>query len=100
MALSSPFQPAYGSGQVVAPGSSSATVTVDKGARQVCLTNLGANVCYVRVFSSADGALAAATTDYPVPPGAQVLVSKGDADRLSHISALGTTLHVMHGEGQ
>jgi hypothetical protein len=95
-----PFQPAYGSGQVLASSAASATVDISKNARQICATNIGANVCYVRVFAIENGAQPATTSDYPVPPGAQVLVSKGEQDKLSHISPLGTTLHVMHGEGQ
>lgn len=92
-----PFNPAYTSGQVVTPAAGAASINVNAVSKQVCLTNLGANVCYVRC---SDVAISATTADYPVPPGMQVLITKQDGHNiLSHISAAGTTLHVMTGEG-
>lgn len=98
MTARQPVQPAYGSGQTLTPAAAAATVTIAKGNKQLILTNLGANVCHVRVGNTS---IANATTaDYPVPAGAQVVISKSDEDdKLSHISASGTTLHVMNGEG-
>lgn len=97
MTIKAPIQPAYGTGTVLSPGAASAEATIGTGNKQVILTNLGANVCYVRV---GQGTLAATTADYPVPAGAQVIISKADDDnKLAHISAAGTTLHVMKGEG-
>jgi hypothetical protein len=97
MTIKAPVQPAYGSGQVLSPGAASATATLQKGSKQLILTNQGANVCYVRV---GQGVAAASTADYPVPAGAQVVITKAmDDNQLSHISPLGTTLHVMNGEG-
>lgn len=97
MTIKAPVQPTYGRGQIVTPGAVSAQINIDAQAKQVVLTNLGANVCYVRVGS---GSQAATTADYPVPAGAQMVISKGDGDStLAHISAAGTTLHVIPGEG-
>jgi hypothetical protein len=98
MSAIQPFNPAYLSGQVVTPAAGAASITINKEAKQVCLTNLGANVCYVRL---SDVAISATTADYPVPPnGTQVVITKADGHSiLSHISAAGTTLHVMTGEG-
>lgn len=97
MTIKAPVQPGYGSGQVLGPGVASATATLKTGSKQLILTNQGANVCYVRVGQSA---AAASTADYPVPAGAQVVITKAmDDNQLSHISPLGTTLHVMNGEG-
>ena len=97
MSALQPFSPAYTSGQVVTPAAAAASITINKAAKQVCLTNLGANVCYVRI---SDVAISATTADYPVPPGMQLVITKADGQTvLSHISAAGTTLHVMTGEG-
>lgn len=97
MTIRAPVQPAYGTGQVVTPAAGAASISLNSQAKQIILTNLGANVCYVRVGS---GTVTATTADYPVPSGAQLVISKGDGDNvLSHISAAGTTLHVMTGEG-
>jgi hypothetical protein len=97
--IRAPFQPRYGAGQVVAPAAASANITIDanKYNKNVCLTNLGAAVCYVRVGK---GAQVATVADYPVPPNAQVVISKDqDDDSLAHISATGTSLQVLPGDG-
>ena len=44
-----PFAPAYTQGQVVAPAAAAASISINPNAKNVCLTNLGANVCYVRI---------------------------------------------------
>ncbi len=92
-----PFNPAYGSGQVVTPAAAAAAVTnLNSDDSQVVVTNLGSNVCYVRVAAAGN----ASTADYPLPSGAQVALTKGVGQtRLSHISASGTTLHIMTGNG-
>ena len=97
MTIKAPIQPGYTTGQIVNPASSAAPLTLIAGSKQLIITNLGANLCYVRVGS---GTITATNNDYPVPAGAQVVISKAqDDDKLSHISPLGTTLHVMNGEG-
>ena len=45
---SAPFSPGYNRGVIVSPGAASATATVTGATQTVCLTNLGANVCYIR----------------------------------------------------
>lgn len=95
--VKAPFQPTYGKGQVVTPAAGSANITIGKGNKNLALTNLGAAVCYVRVGT---GAQTATTADYPIPPGGQVVIRKAeDDDSLAHISATGTTLSVIPGEG-
>lgn len=97
MTIKAPIQPAYTTGQTLSPGAASAVATITRGNKQQILTNLGANVCYVRIGV---GAIVATAADYPVPAGAQVVVTRSEADTaLAHISPLGTTLHVMNGEG-
>lgn len=97
MSITAPIRPAYTKGQTVTPAAAAASVNIDAASKQVCLTNLGLNVCYVRV--SPDGT-AATTADMPVLPGSQIVISKGqEDDALSYISAGGTTLHIITGEG-
>ena len=98
MTIKAPVQPGYGTGQTPTPGAAAATITLTSGSKQLVLTNLGANPAYVRVGGADIGN--ATVADYPVPAGAQVVITKSAADnKLSHISPLGTTLHVMNGEG-
>lgn len=97
MTIKAPFNPSYTSGQIVAPAAAAASVSINAEAKSVCLSNLGGFVCYVRVSNAA---VSATTADYPVMPGVQVVISKGDGENvLSHISAAGTSLHIMTGEG-
>jgi len=96
--MQAPFCPKYNSGQTVTPSSSSAVITIDYTSKQVCLTNTGAAICYVRI--STETGIAATTADYPVPAGSQVTVTKNEGQAtLAYISAAGTTLHVICGEG-
>jgi hypothetical protein len=91
--------PAYGTGQIVAPGAASAVATLIKGSNQVVLTNLGAGVCHVRIGNAADAPVAT-TNDFPVPAGQQVTLTRGqNQDALAHICVAGTSLHIMNGEG-
>jgi hypothetical protein len=93
-----PVSPSYTRGQTVNPAAASANVALSSSSKQLILTNLGANVCYVRL--SDDAAAVATTADYPVPSGAQLVISKDERHtRLAHISAAGTTLHFIPGEG-
>lgn len=96
MSVEQPVGPQYGSGQVLSPAAASANVTVP-ATKQLILTNLGVNVCYVRCGATSQ---TATTADYPCPPGLQVTITKGELQvNMAHISAGGTTLHVMGGEG-
>jgi hypothetical protein len=92
-----PFNPAYGSGQVVAPAAAAAAVAnLNKGDQSVVVTNIGANICYVRIADAGD----ATTADYALPSGAQVCLTKApEQQRLSYISAAGTSLHIITGNG-
>lgn len=99
--IKQPFFPAYGTNQVVSPAAGSATITINKDNRQVRIVNTGANIAYVQTFSSQDQAGTTATTaDFAVPAGAMCTISKDtDHDQLAHISASGTTLNIMTGDG-
>lgn len=94
----SPFSPSYGNGTIVSPGAASANAAIPVKSQTLCLTNLGANVCYIRL--SEDASATATTADYPLPGGAQVTITKPyDYNRIAHISASGTSLHILPGEG-
>lgn len=98
MSSQSTFCPHYGSGQVVTPAVAAATISIDPTDKSVLLTNSGAAICYVKI--SNDSTAAATTADCPILSGQQITISKGEPSGfLSHISAAGTTLHVMTGEG-
>lgn len=101
--ITQPFAPKYGSTQTLTPGAASAQVTIDrdKQSRQVCIWNSGANVAFVRIGSSLNGALTASATDHFIPPSAipTIITKDPQHDMLAHISATGTTLLVNLGEG-
>ena len=97
-----PFRPHWGTGQTLNATSASAVASLNSNNKSVRVTNTGStNVAYVRVFSSKDGAsLAADTTQLLVLPNTTVIIGKSeDQDSLSYISASGTTLNIMTGEG-
>jgi hypothetical protein len=95
-----PFSPQYGSNQVVTAGASSAAKSINKDSKQVRVVNTGANKGYFRIYDSSNGAQAATIADCPVVAGTAVTVTKGgNQDTIAYISASGTTLEVMTGEG-
>lgn len=94
----SPFAPSYGNGTVVSAGAVSANAAISIKSQTLCLTNLGSGVCYIRL--SEDASDTASTADYPLPGGAQVSITKPyDYNRIAYISADGTDLHILPGEG-
>ena len=97
MSIFAPFNPAYTSGQTKTSAALAASFSVAAGTNQVCITNTGSYIAYVRIGV---GSFAATTEDYPVPSGAQVVLTKAQDDTVvSHISASGTTLHFICGNG-
>lgn len=101
MSARQPFMPAYGSGQTLAPAAASAAVAINAQNKQVRVVNTGAAIAFVRTYSSLTVPAPAATAaDMPVAAGATITISKDEThDRLAHISATGTTLQVITGEG-
>ena len=92
-----PFNPAYTSGQTKTSAALAASFSIADGTDQVCITNTGSNIAYVRIGV---GAFSATTADYPVASRAQVVLTKAQDDTVvSHISASGTTLHFICGSG-
>lgn len=103
MAVDRTFQPYYGTGQSLTANAGSQAASALGKSKAVCITNTGStNLAYIRIsrFASGGAPTAASAADYPVMPGAQVIVTKDDEDNgLTYISPSGTTLHVMLGEG-
>lgn len=97
MAIDTTFNPAYGRGVVVSPAATTASSELGRGSKSLVVTNLGAAVCYVR---SGDSTVTASTADYPVLSGQQVSLGKFQDDtHVAYISADGTSLHIIAGEG-
>ena len=97
MSIFAPFNPAYTSGQTKTSAALAASFSVAAGTNQVCITNTGSYIAYVRIGV---GSFSATTADYPVLAGSQVVLTKAQDDTVvSHISASGTTLHFICGNG-
>lgn len=94
-----PFIPSFGTNQVLTPAAAAATVNLSLADQQVRVINTGAAICYVRTSPSA-AVVPATTADLPVAAGmATTFTKEATHDRLSHISATGTTIQVMTGIG-
>lgn len=100
--IKQPFFPHYGSNQILAAGAASSSTSISHQAKQLRVVNTGANIAYFRTYDSSNGAPVqpATTADYPVPAGSGAIVSKQGHNAISVISAAGTTLQVMAGEGE
>lgn len=102
MTAKQPFAPTYGSNQVLTSSSSSASVAITPGNKQLRVVNTGSNKAYFKTYNSQGGAVSktASTADCCVAAGMATTVTvNADHDKLAHISANGTTLEVMEGEG-
>jgi hypothetical protein len=100
MTIKQPFYPQTGSNQVLTAGAASLTTSINAKCKQVRITNSGAAKGYVRTYNSVNGAQPATVADLVVLPNAVVTITKDEGhDQLSYISATGTTLEVMTGEG-
>ena len=97
--IAQPFFPHYGTNQVLTAGAASAPYSLDKQDKQVRVTNTGANKAYFRTYDSGAGTPAASSADYCVPAGGVATVSKQGHNAIAVISATGTTLEVITGEG-
>jgi len=92
-----PFNPSFNEGQTVTATATPATTQIGKGRKQLAITNTGSNIAYVRV---GNGSRTASIADFPILAGTQIAISKfEDDDYLCYISAGGTSLHIIPGEG-
>ena len=99
MSVLGPFRPSYKSNQVLNATSSSQSVAINPINKVVHVVNSGANIAYFSCASSND-TTAASTASCPILAGQTLNVEKGDTiNQFNYISAAGTTLQVMTGEG-
>ena len=97
MSALQPFNPSYTQGQTVTAAAAAASITINAVAKQVVITNRGANEAYIRIGT---GAISATVADMIILPGNQISLTKGDGqETVSYISVLGTSLHIIPGEG-
>lgn len=96
-----PFDAHYGTNQVLTAAAASAATPIDAKDLCVRISNSGTNKGYIRLYrSDTTPAPSASVADLVILPGDSVIVSKGDGvDRLAYISAVGTTLEVITGQG-
>jgi hypothetical protein len=96
-----PIGPHYGSNQVVTLAAATAqALTIERNDQQVRVWNSGASKLYLRTYENAGTVAVASAVDYPVPPGVISTFTKPlGHDRISLLSASGTTCEVMTGEG-
>ena len=88
---------AYTQGAVVTPAAGSANTEKGKGDAQVTFTHLSGGLTYVRTGFSG---VVATTSDYPILPGTQVSLSKDiDHTHIAYLSAAGSSLHIITGNG-
>lgn len=97
MTARAPFSPSFGAAQTLTVTTASQSVVIGQGIKNLCLSNTGSAVCYVRAGTGAQNATIA---DYAVLPNSQVVITKDHgADQMGVIGAAATTLHVIPGEG-
>lgn len=101
------FQPVNGSTTPITVGTSSATAACLATSKNICLSNVGTQVVFVRVTLGTDNS-AATTADFPVLPNTQKVIRKsntidsagGGYTRVAAIApATGSTLYITSGDG-
>lgn len=106
--LQQDFMPTYGSNVVLTAAAATAQSALGAGAAantNLRVVNTGAAKGYFRTYNAADAvgtpALGQATiADVPIPSGLAVTITKPKThDSIAFISATGTTLEAMGGEG-
>lgn len=99
MAIIAPFFPRYGTGQNLTATTTSQSVSIPTGNKQLCITvDAGAGSVFLRVTS---GASTATLADYEVLGGMQSIISINEAaDTVSYRTATGSTgFNIITGEG-
>ncbi|MES2320183.1 MAG: hypothetical protein V4631_22120 [Pseudomonadota bacterium] len=101
MTAKQPFNPKRSSTQAVTAGAAALIITIEDSANQVRIVNTGSNKAYVMCYGSDEVPVPVATAiEHCVPPGMASTITKSKVhNRLSYISALGTTLEISTGEG-
>lgn len=101
MSAMQPVNPRWGSNQLLTANGSSQSATLSGQTKQIHVENTGStNPVYIRTGNSRNGTVTATTADFRLSPGTvEVITKPQDDDRLAYISASGTTLEVIEGEG-
>lgn len=100
MSAMQPFNPRWGSNQIVSPAAGSASITVGGQTKQIHIENTGTNPMSIRTGNSANGTVTATTADFRISPGTvEVITKPQDDDKVAYISASGTTAEIIEGEG-
>lgn len=101
MSATQPFNPKWGSNQLLTANSGSQMATVNGQTKQIHIENTGTtNPVYVRTGQIVNGTVTATTADFRVSPGTvEVITKPQDDNRLAYISAAGTTFEIIEGEG-
>lgn len=96
--MSNPFQPLYGSGfSANATAVSARTQLQDPTRTQLCVTNTGMFTAYISIGGPS---VTASPSDYPVPPGSQVVLTKSSSStHIAYMSTSLTSIHVIGGVG-
>ncbi len=103
MSILAPFQPKPGGSGPVVVGAAQ-DIAIDSMSKQICITNVGTAVIFVRLKFAGD-VTAAIATDQAILPNAAVVISKtggapdGGHTLLSVFGAAGSTVYVQSGEG-
>jgi hypothetical protein len=93
------FTPDFGSGDVLAVGTSSASKTIDGNSSSIYLFNDGTVTVFVRWSKGASNAVV--NKDLAMPPGSIQTFGKDSRDTLSAICASGTSnLRYITGQGE
>lgn len=94
------FTPAYGNGDSLTAGATSASLEIDSSANRpsVVITNDGDDIVYVR---TGDSSVVATTADYPILGKNQVSISKDHRHtHIAIIAPVGTPIvHAIAGNG-
>lgn len=102
MSATRPFSPHPGSNRAVTLAAAVAQVVlVDKGDKQLRITNIGANPVHFRAYSSANTPVPVASQlECVVAPNMSGTFTKAEThDSVTIFSTLGTTVHICTGEG-
>lgn len=96
-----PIGPHYGSNQSITLVAATAqALTIDKDDEQVRVFNSGSSILHLCTYDSTGTVRVASAVDFPVPGEAISTITKPlTHDRISLISASGTTAEVMTGSG-
>lgn len=96
------FKPQDGLTQTIAATSTSAFVQLSAGSRNqpdIAVFNEGTTTVFVKCRDGVTP-VAAAATDFPIPPGSMILINKETADRIACIRPTGTgNVYITPGKG-